>query len=154
VQSLKHSAWSESYERIRPGLLLSFQLRQRELASICVQGEGFRFDWRFTCGTVQSLFYPPTGMPPNKALEAHINGPCALHKFAYGPQPAELGYTCECGAILTSKTNLAGKPITLKHHKTLAFHQAFLDSSIQNVPSANFSLISQWNCETPCELMP
>src|SRR6266487_3245954 len=65
-QSPKHSAWSEAYERIRSGLLLSFELRQRELASICVQGEGFRFDWRCTCGTVQSLFYPPTGMPPNK----------------------------------------------------------------------------------------
>ncbi len=103
-QSPKHSAWSEAYERIRSGLLLSFELRQRELASICVQ------------------------MPPNKALETHIDGPCALRKFAYGPQPAELGYTCECGAILTSKMNSAGKPNTLKYHKTLAFHQAFLDS--------------------------
>jgi hypothetical protein len=124
-QSPKHSAWSEAYERIRSGLLLSFELRQRELASICVQGEGLRFDWRCTCGTVQSLFYPPTGMPPNKALKVHINGPCALRKFAYSPQPAELGYTCECGTILTSKTNSAGKPNTLKHHKTLVFHQAF-----------------------------
>jgi hypothetical protein len=67
-------------------------------------------------------------MAPNKALETHIEGPCALRKFAYGPQPAELGYTCECGAILTSKTNSAGKPNTLKQHKTLAFHQAFLES--------------------------
>lgn len=67
-------------------------------------------------------------MARNMALEAHIEGPCALRKFAYGPQPAELGCTCECGTILTSKANSAGKPNTLKHHKTLTCHQAFLDS--------------------------
>ena len=127
-QSPKHSAWSEAYERIRSGLLSSFELRQRTLASICVQGEGVRFDWRCTCGTVQSLSYPPTGMAPNKALETHIEGPCALRRFGYNPQPAELGYTRECDTILTSKTNSAEKLNTLNYHKTLAFHQAFLDS--------------------------
>jgi hypothetical protein len=127
-QSPKHSAWSEAYERIRSGLLSSFELRQRTLASICVQGGGVRFDWRCTCGTVQSLSYPPTGMAPNKALETHIEGPCALRRFGYNPQPAELGYTRECDTILTSKTNSAEKLNTLNYHKTLAFNQAFLDS--------------------------
>lgn len=77
---------------------------------------------------MQSLSYPPTGVARNKALETHIEGPCALRQFASGPQSAELGYTCKCGTILTSKENSAGKPNTLKHHKTLTFHQAFLDS--------------------------
>jgi hypothetical protein len=131
-------------------LLLSFELRQRELASICVQGEGLRFDWRCTCGTVQSLFYPPTGMPPNKALETHIDGPCALRKFAYDPQPAELGYTCECGAILMSKT----KPNTLKHHKTLSFtrYSSIPRFRMFQVQTSRRSV--SWNCETPCEPMP